>query len=78
MRDDSNIDFHTTYDIANTILKWIYTDDIDIEKFGVTFLMAIMKVSYQFGLNELTNRYSEIIKLYLICFLDAKRQLLLN
>lgn len=56
LNGDQSIDFETTYDIANTVLEWIYTDNFEIDKWGVTFMMEILKVAHKFKLNELAKR----------------------
>lgn len=59
LSDKTDIDFQTTNDIASTILKWIYSDKLD-EKWGVLFLLEVLKVAHRFELYELTKRFTFI------------------
>jgi hypothetical protein len=54
--DQTEINLKTSFDIANTTLKWIYTDKLDEDKWGVLFLMEVLKVAHKFELDELTKR----------------------
>lgn len=56
LNDQSELDFQTTHDIASTILKWIYTDKLDEDKFGVLFMFEVLKVAHKFELDELMKR----------------------
>jgi hypothetical protein len=52
----SEIDFETTFDVANVILKWIYTDELEEERWGVLFLLDVLGVGHKFKLDSLTHR----------------------
>ncbi|ESO85970.1 hypothetical protein LOTGIDRAFT_167463, partial [Lottia gigantea] len=57
-----SIDFkHVNNDVAMAVLKWIYTDDIDIENVSVDFLMELLKVSSKYHLETLFTRSQKIL-----------------
>lgn len=72
LSDQSEINFETSFDVANTILKWVYTDKLDEDKWGVLFLMEILKVGHRFELAELTKRYNCKKLVNYSIFLDVK------
>ncbi|KAI6182264.1 hypothetical protein M3Y97_00361300 [Aphelenchoides bicaudatus] len=61
LNEKTEIDFKTGFDIASTILKWIYTDKLEEDKWGVLFLMEVLKVAHRIELNELTKRCENAI-----------------
>lgn len=56
LSEDTKIDFESSYDVASTVLKWIYTDKLDDDKWGVLFLFEMLKVAHKFALDELMKR----------------------
>lgn len=43
------------YNIASTLLKWVYTDQLDT-KLGDTYIMDLMRAAQRFQLTSLLNR----------------------
>lgn len=50
-----------TCEVGSALVKWVYTDAIEVSESGVDFLLSLLKCAGRYKLQTLVIRYVELI-----------------